>query len=245
MNMLSILWKLTSRQQRAQLLSFMTQYQQQLFKKVVTGKLKYCPAFDEKKCIFVHIPKTAGISVCKALLSVDAIGHMPLYYYQVALGQKQYSEYYKFSFVRNPWDRVYSAYRYLAKGGLSDQDKIWSEAFKKYSSFDDFVRKWVDEENIQLSLHFMPQSHFIKNAQGVIDLNYLGRFENLERDYEVIRKTLGGDAIGENNASGSGLSYAEAYSKKSRDIVARVYRDDINLLGYDFDSFATQENLLQ
>lgn len=234
--MLPILWKLTPRRQRDRLLGFMTQYHQQLFKKVVTGRLKYCSAFDEKKCIFVHVPKTAGISVCKGLLSVDAIGHMPLHYYQMALGQDKYSAYYKFSFVRNPWDRVYSAYRYLVKGGLSAQDKIWSEAFRKYSDFNDFVAQWIDEDNIELSLHFMSQSRFIKNSQGVVDLNYLGRFENLARDYEVIRQTLGGETLGMNNVSGRNLSYVEAYSKRSKDIVARVYHGDINLLGYDFNA---------
>jgi len=233
--MLPLLWKLTPQRQKDQLLAFMTQYQRQLFKKVISGRLKYCSAFDDKKCIFVHIPKTAGISLCKGLFSVDAVGHMPMRYYQVALGREKYSSYFKFSIVRNPWDRVYSAYRYLLKGGLSVQDVAWRDVLGKYSDFNDFIMKWLDEDNIRLSLHFMPQNHFIKNSQGLIDLDYLGRFENLVQDFDVLRRRIGGSPLAQHNVSGTG-SYLEAYSKKSVEIVAQVYRRDIDLLGYEFNT---------
>ncbi len=234
--MLPLLWKLNPRQRRELLLGFMTQYEQQLFKKLIAGHLSYCHGFDKKKCIFVHIPKTAGISVCKGLFSVDAIGHMPLRYYQQALGAEKYTKYFKFAFVRNPWDRVFSAYSYFTKGGLSIQDQIWGQAFRKYSDFNDFISKWLVPENIELLLHFMPQSHFIRNAQGVMDLDYLGRYENLAEDYEYIRQRLGGNTLGHSNVSTNGKTYHKIYSKQSIEIVTRVYQSDIESLGYDFNS---------
>jgi len=234
--MLPILWKLTPKRQQEHLLAFMGQYQRHLFKKLITDKLRYSTAFDSKACIFVHIPKTAGISICKGLFSVDAIGHMPLYYYQTALGKEKYSRYFKFAFVRNPWDRVYSAYSYLRKGGLSTEDQVWKDTLSRYTDFNDFVTRWLDEDNILLSLHFMPQTHFIKNAQGVIDLDFLGRFETLAQDYETVRSRLGGTPIATHNATATNISYIEAYSQKAIDIVAQVYQRDIELLGYQFNA---------
>ena len=72
--------------------------------------------FDREKAIFVHIPKAAGTSI-----ALSIFGELPYHYkaidYIVFFGRKTFNQYFKFAFVRNPWDRVYSAYTYLRKGG--------------------------------------------------------------------------------------------------------------------------------
>lgn len=215
---------------------FLNHYQRQLAQKLIDGRLSYCPVYDDKACVFVHIPKTAGLSLCRGLFDTDAVGHMPLHYYQRALGDHKYKHYFKFSFVRNPWDRAYSAYNYLLRGGVSKKDLVWRETFSLYSDFNDFVANWMDEDNIKLVLHFMPQIFFLKNAQGVVDFDFIGRFEDLEDDYAKIQERIGGEALKMINKSSSSLSYRDVYTKDSIDKIRQLYARDIDVLGYDFDS---------
>src|SRR3954454_22051651 len=60
--------------------------------------------FDYYKCIFIHIPKTAGLSVSKTLFGNYAGTHLGIDHYIATLGRKTVEEYFKFAFVRNPWD---------------------------------------------------------------------------------------------------------------------------------------------
>ena len=71
--------------------------------------------FDKKKCIFFHIPKTAGISLVKALFGDLDWGHRDVKYYRNVFNKKKFDSYFKFTFVRNPYDRLFSAYSFLKK----------------------------------------------------------------------------------------------------------------------------------
>lgn len=235
--MVSLLWRITPTWRREMVLGFLTQHQRQLWKKVLSGRLSYSSVYDDKECIFVHVPKTAGLSVCDGILDAPAVGHMPLHYYEKVLGRERYQRYFKFAFVRNPWDRVYSAYNYLKQGGISKDDQVWKQELARYSDFNDFVFRWLDEDNLELSLHFMPQTRFLKNSCGVMDLDFIGRFETLAEDYQIVVQQLGGKPLQRKNSSHRQVGYKDVYSKRSMDIVRRVYCRDIELLGYDFDSF--------
>jgi hypothetical protein len=192
-------------------------------------------SYDEHKCIFVHITKTAGTSVAKSLF-----GYLPYHYtavdYRAIYGKKTFNEYYKFAFVRNPWDRLYSAYRYLKAGGWNDEDKQWAEThLSRFSSFNEFVRHWLTKENINKHKHFWPQRRFICDSRNRLLIDYLAYFETLHEDYDVIKSRLQIDTeIGRHNVN-PGETYKEAYDYKSKMIVADVYSEDIALFGYDFD----------
>ena len=83
-----------------------------MFKDSESNMLK---VFDEKKCIFFHIPKTAGISLVKALFGDLDWGHRDVNYYINVFDKKRFNDYFKFTFVRNPYDRLFSAYSFLKK----------------------------------------------------------------------------------------------------------------------------------
>lgn len=192
--------------------------------------------YDEHLCIFVHITKTAGTSVAKSLF-----GYLPYHYtarhYQLVYGANTFRNYYKFAFVRNPWDRLYSAYRYLKAGGWNEQDKQWAqENLAAFDDFNHFVQHWLNEDNIKKHIHFKPQHEFICDRKGNIMLDYLAYFETINDDFNFIAKKLGINAqLGKHNTNPAD-SYISVYDDISRELVASVYAEDIHLFGYAFDA---------
>lgn len=67
---------------------------------------------DYYKCIFLHVPKAAGISISKTLFGNLGPCHITYDWFEQNLGLVTIKAYYKFTFVRNPWDRLYSAYSF-------------------------------------------------------------------------------------------------------------------------------------
>lgn len=90
----------------------------------IRGRGEYSHFADRSQCIFIHIPKTAGTSVALTLFGHGS-RHVPWFRYQQANPVK-YRRYFKFAFVRNPWDRLVSSYFYLQKGGMSEADVRWA-----------------------------------------------------------------------------------------------------------------------
>ena len=196
--------------------------------------------FDRRQAIFVHIPKAAGTSVALSLF-----GELPYHYtaghYRVIFGRRTYNRYFKFAFVRNPWDRLYSAFHYLRAGGWNDADKAWAEAnLARFSTFDQFVLEWLHPDRLDSYMHFRPQSRFICDWRGRPIIDHFGYFETIEEDFRAIAARLGVDAsLGHVNRS-QREDYRAAYSPAAIERVAEVYRQDIEAFGYDFDGIRTR-----
>ncbi|BBG65157.1 alpha-2,3-sialyltransferase [Hydrogenimonas sp.] len=196
--------------------------------------------FDETQSIFIHIPKAAGISTIKSLYGerANGIGHRPYTHFIFVYGEKAYNRYFKFSFVRNPWDRLYSAYKFLKKGGISEPDVIFNETtLINYDTFESFVMEWVNAENVQTYFHFIPQYQFIYSPEFELMVDFVGRFENLNEDYEKIREKIGtGEHLKHLNKTKDKKEndYREVYTPEMAEKVAEVYKKDIELFGYSF-----------
>jgi hypothetical protein len=196
----------------------------------------YCLSpFDENRCIFVHIPKTAGISLCTALFDCKGGGHLTARAYRALFGTQAFEEYFKFTFVRNPWDRIVSAFTYLSQGGGNERDAAWGQAvLAQYRSFDEFVLQWLDPRSVYSQIHFVPQWEFVVNGQGQVCMDFVGRFERLADDFQYVADQLGcACELPLVNASRR-LSYRDYYTEASRRRVAQVYRRDIEQFGYCF-----------
>lgn len=196
--------------------------------------------FDEHKCIFIHIPKCAGISVSRGLFGTLAGTHNSIKTFQLVYTKEELRRYFKFTFVRNPWDRLHSAFTFLRKGGFTAEDKAWSEAnISRFDDFGQFVKEWVTPANVNSWQHFKPQYRFITDPAGSMPIDYLGYFENLSVDFRHVANILGieTDLPHHNNAQSKHdrQPYQEFYDAETRAIVASVYQRDIELLGYDFD----------
>lgn len=193
--------------------------------------------FDEKKCIFIHIPKCAGVSVNNSLFGCLAGGHTTLDEYIEIFEPNCLQSYFKFTIVRNPWDRLVSAYFFLQKGGFGSRDRIWfEEELSSFRSFDGFVTSWVNEKNIWKWHHFRPQYHYFQNKHDKVKVDFVGYLENLNHDFDVIAQRLGVHSALESANLGKHDSYMDYYTEDTKRIVEAVYHKDIELLGYDFHS---------
>jgi hypothetical protein len=192
--------------------------------------------FDAHRCIFVHVPKAAGISVATALFGNVGAGHRDARFYREVFGPDFWS-YFKFAFVRDPFTRLVSAYEFLKRGGHPAWPK--DAAFNKevlscYKDFDDFVLTWLTPTRRPLMPHFRPQVEFLTLSKRLA-MDFIGRYENLAADFDVVCRRLDIHARLKhvNRTPVEDLSIAAHYASDA--VVARVqdvYRMDFALLGY-------------
>ncbi|MGX9418670.1 sulfotransferase family 2 domain-containing protein [Vibrio sp. WJH972] len=223
----------------------------QLKRTIITNTGYSLKPFDQNKCIFVHIPKAAGVSVCRGLFHNLAGGHSNIEQYQVVFSKQEFDDYFKFTFVRNPWDRLFSAYNFLKNEGMNDSDRDWAlDNISEYSCFNDFVKGWLTDSNIYSSIHFIPQYKFLclPNSDE-INVDFLGFFENIQGDFDVIADQLKLNHKpllkheNKTKSSSQKVDYRDFYTDETRKIVAEVYKKDIEIFGYNFDNSSLKNQL--
>lgn len=200
----------------------------------------------ERGCLFVHIPKCAGVAVSHALFGGLGGGHLPVAHYQLVFDAAQYARLFKFAVVRNPYDRLLSAYRFLARGGLNAQDAAWAaRTLPAYDGFADFVERWLTPAHAAQVLHFRPQVSFLRiPGRTDIEVDFLARQETLADDFNEICARLGVAHLPlgkKNRSSQANTDYRPAYSQRSRMIAENVYGEDLATFGYDFDSASAKD----
>lgn len=205
----------------------------------------------DKRCIFVHIPKTGGTSVEDAIwgpdrsartaadlwyghiapdrnkYQADGLQHLLATQIRQEVGSEVFDSYFKFSFVRNPWDRCVSEYAYMReRPDLRDLIGMRADC-----SFPDFLRLIQQVEHV----HWYEQCQFVMDEDGRLLVDFLGRFESFEADLRGVLCRLGVEAstIPHEMKGGRG-PYQDYYDAASRDVVARLYRRDIESFGYSF-----------
>ncbi len=199
--------------------------------------------------IFIHVPKTAGLSVTQSLYDeyseFYSIGHVELCDWELFLTEQEFTRYFKFTFVRNPWSRFFSAYRFLAQGGMNEYDREWAKANIGDLSFEEFtLRKLQYDKNILCWTHFIPQHHFLLSYTRIkYPVDFIGFFENLKEDFDIVKAKVAPNArlLYINRTKGT-EDYCKHYTPEMIKVVAKHYARDIELLGYTFDnsSLATQ-----
>jgi len=237
MNLLTrILWRLMPDSEQQMLLSHAPQYQRRHIERILRGSAKYQPCFDKHRALFIHIPKSAGRSVVRGLFDVKSVEHAPADWYQ-QLDPDKFERYFKFTFVRNPWDRAVSAYTYLCKGGsaASVDDQQWAAFVNSFSSFDDFVCSWMSEENIYRNALFTPQVTFLKDIFGRVEMDFVGRFENLDADFNTVAAKLNITAELPHLNQSRVETFQAFYTPRSQAVIKQLYSEDIEIFKYDFD----------
>ena len=192
----------------------------------------------KKQSIFVHIPKCAGVSLWKSFSSrnIEYFGHGGLHFRKPFSCHDSYKNYFSFSFVRNPWDRLVSTFFFLKSGGHHKNDmSAYSKYMKTHSeSFKEFIIEKFNNEAINQVIHLKPQHHWIcKNDQVCVD--FLGKTESLQNNVNELCSALNIESIELRHLNQSTHKhYAEYYDNETREIVAEKYARDIEYFGYKF-----------
>ncbi|MFN3230524.1 MAG: sulfotransferase family 2 domain-containing protein [Alphaproteobacteria bacterium] len=199
--------------------------------------MEFPPQFDNLRAIFVHIPKTGGLSVLSGLFGIDRLqGHIPALAYRYKSKEK-FEDYFKFCVVRNPWDRCVSAFHFLKAGGVSDDDRLWADrVLGDCPDFATFAKKLESPRfaaTVMAWRHFRPQADFVTDVRGRLLVDHVARFENLGAEFEMLAERLGVTArLPKINVQEGAGSYADRYTASSRATIGRLFDRDITLFEY-------------
>ncbi len=125
------------------------------------------------KFIFIHIPKTAGTSIAETL-GIPQKDHRKAS--EIKQNTKDWDSYFKFVFVRNPWDWVVSDFFARNKNKLNSNFKENKDKFKEYVMG---IKRWDSQRSF-----FMDE-----NDEVIVD--FIGKFENLYFDFDHVCFKLG------------------------------------------------------
>lgn len=175
---------------------------------------------------FIHINKTAGSSVEKAL-------GLPFAHYTARdrierLGLVEWNRRYSFTIVRNPWERLVSQYHHRKGHGrvLPDQ------------KFADWVRGVLVEQDQSLKIQplmFVNQLDWISSTSGEVVVDDIFRYEHLRRDFAVLCGKLDKRTTLPHEKPSAHEHFSSYYDTRTADIVGAYFERDIVLLGYQFD----------
>jgi hypothetical protein len=190
--------------------------------------------------VFVHIEKAAGSSIQQALLPfakvqpnsrlrrrlawlgpLNRVGglHRALQFGEHAtandvkrcLPADAYAALFKFAFVRNPWDRLVSRYAHL----LRSKDRHRHNFISSLEKFEDFLQ-WE-----------------IQRHSAIVD--FVGHYETLAADFANVCARLKIQAQLPHANVSEHRDYRTYYTPETREFVAKQFRRDIEIFGYDFD----------
>jgi len=142
--------------------------------------------------------------------------------------EEEFADYFKFTFVRNPWDRLLSCYK----------NKVEPRRYCGFRqcwgmSFTQFVEYLAEKELTKLDHHVHPQ---VRSLPSGVELDFIGRLENFDHDIYLLRERLGVNssrAVPRRNATRH-AHYRAYYTDRTKKIVAKLYKEDIERFGYEF-----------
>lgn len=202
--------------------------------------------------LFVHIPKTAGTSISRALKPLcearsgtwvkRLMRHVPvkediakvyLPHHATAawaltkLGEDQFNKLHSFSVVRHPLDRAYSHYQFTRRHGNHHWHKRMMSA-----GFNDYLEYLASKPSSRRPA----QTDFVFGADGQLLVNSILRFETLEADFAALCSRLELPVLsklGTHNRSLENPQRAEALAdQRARKLVADIYATDFAAFGY-------------
>lgn len=197
--------------------------------------------YPRLETIFVHVPKTGGTSVQVALSPWAnkrfTGGHTTALEFAF-IEPEAWQRYFTFGFVRDPWDRLLSAYQYLMalppELGISLQDFVRGRLLRYADDFDGFVAHLAAEPTVIYYVpHLRPQHTFLGDPQGHILVDHVARFEAIDAEWRGICQRIGIDVpLPHHRQSTPPTVHPPRYTAQSRAQVATLYQRDIALFGY-------------
>ena len=200
---------------------------------------------EEFKCVFIHIPRTGGSSIERSFRNPPGLGKAKHCYPHEIISFPK--DFFKFTIVRNPWDRLLSYYRWRMKASClhvpENERELGNKSFKTWLNFIREQREALESNNDETALDkdfnaaIIDQHQYVFN-NDLVNMDYVGRYETLQRDYDNVceiigapKKVLGRFLCTSNNSSSH---FTKSYDDETRRIVADLYRKDIEYFNYNF-----------
>jgi len=192
-----------------------------------------------KKYIYIKNPKCACSSVLTQMYDWGHIDKKPVHskqHNEVNMRMKEgfRPDYFKFSFVRNPWSRFVSLFQDKTKTiiGTKWEMRKWRK-YKDYN-FEQFAREMSKRNVNAIDRHSRFQ--YI-NLNRNVGLDFYGRVESFNEDMSSVAKKIGLDIadVPWVNKQASIKDYRDYYNKETIKIVGDIYKKDIDVFGYTFD----------
>jgi len=147
---------------------------------------------------------------------------------------QEYNDFYKFAFVRNPWDWQVSYYHFI----LKETEHIRHELVKNMTGgFEEYLEWVIATKNPFPKGATKLQKEIIVEPSGAINIDYLGRYETLTVDFNHICQVLNLQTSLPYLNKSKHRDYRDYYGDRTRKLVAENFQEDIELFGYTFDSY--------
>ena len=180
--------------------------------------------------VFIHINKTGGSSVQKAL--DIPFEHDTALEKIACMGLKRWEKKYSFAVVRNPWDKVVSHYHYRV---LTNQTGLGANTI----GFNQWVKRTYGEQDPTFYNNpkmFMPNIGWIADEQNNILVNKVIRFENLDTEFDEVCGELRLSVELPHVKKSKHNHYSRYYDQDTIQIVSEWFKSDIDAFGYQFES---------
>jgi chondroitin 4-sulfotransferase 11 len=176
--------------------------------------------------IFIHVPKCAGTSM-EQMKWIERGGHAT---YQTVIKEakdKINKDTFSFSFVRNPYCRLYSTFT-AARTNLVAWPKV-PECYNEYV-------KWIYTEGKYVLPHERTSTLFLMDLEGNIGVDFVGRFENLQEDWKYVCEKI--NAPKEDHTlpwknKNDHLDWQRVTSRESIRMINQMYHIDFLNFGYE------------
>jgi hypothetical protein len=198
---------------------------------------------DSRKVVFIHIQKTGGLTVDRLLNErIPDLRGLVARHAFARRGMEQldeWNEYFKFAFVRNPWDRLVSWYS-MVTTMPREGNELWRYVHDNSSTFEEFIYNCTDEVEIKDGVHYSfayNQLDYVTDDHGNLLVDFIGRLENFDRDLQEVFRRIGFEleTVPHKNRSGH-QHYSTFYTPDTELIVRERFKRDIEYFGYEFES---------
>jgi hypothetical protein len=156
--------------------------------------------------------------------------HLPARILREFVPSTTWDGYFKFAFVRNPWDLLVSTYHFLKKHVAQVEhiglDPDVHEMIRRSDDFAEYVRLYP--------IARADLSSFLTDGDGRDIVDFVGRYERLDEDFETVCSRIGIAAPLRHENRSVHSHYRDYYTAETKAIVARHFVRDIDRFGYTF-----------
>jgi len=205
---------------------------------------KQIPIIDiDGKYLFFHNDKVAYRSIAYNLLSdrsfIRTRGCKHNYFIIFnRLSDKDFESMFKFTIVRNPWNRVVSCFSYLQelgqhKGANPNLVACSGKFINPKETFASFVKNTLAIHGTGTNKHFHRQCHNFF-FEGKVFVDFVAHLENIKEDWKFIASKIDADPVLPHDNKSKHKHYTHYYDDECLEIINTIYAEDIALLNYTY-----------